>query len=331
MQPPRTPDDESERLEALQGLCILDTDPEERFDRYTRLARRLFGVPIALVSLVDADRQWFKSVQGLEATETPREISFCGHAILDEGPLVVSDATRDDRFHDNPLVQDDPAIRFYAGHPLRTPDGSKIGTLCVIDREPRTLDADDQALLGDLAEMVQAEFATIALATVDELTGLSNRRGFRAISAQAIAACRRRKAPATLVYLDLDGFKQINDEFGHAEGDRALTTFASLLLESFRESDIVSRIGGDEFAVLVVDSDAPRTTISIQRFEEVLRRRNAQPEPRYALAFSAGVVGFDPEKHATIEDLLAQADERMYAAKAGQAPGTEPEPIPPTP
>src|ERR1700748_847030 len=106
---------ETERLDSLRSLCLLDTAPEERFDRVTRLACKLFGVPIALVSLVDQDRQWFKSAHGLDARETPRDISFCGHAIASAEPLIVEDTQKDSRFADNPLVLGEPHIRFYAG------------------------------------------------------------------------------------------------------------------------------------------------------------------------------------------------------------------------
>ncbi len=130
MQTPDIPDYEPERLAALQRLNLLDTESESRFDRITRLAQRLFQVPIALVSLVDSDRQWFKSKQGLDACETGRDISFCGHAILGSGIFEIPDATQDTRFADNPLVTGAPDIRFYAGAPLQSADGFNIGTLC---------------------------------------------------------------------------------------------------------------------------------------------------------------------------------------------------------
>lgn len=247
------PAHEATRLDTLRALNILDTSPEERFDRLTRLAKRLFGVPIALVSLVDADRQWFKSAQGLCATETPRDVSFCGHAILSDEVLLVPDALTDARFHDNPLVTGDPNVRFYAGCPLTVPNGSRLGTLCVIDRAPRDFDAADLELLRDLARMAEQELAAIQLATMDELTMLSNRRGFEALARHALGLCRRLARPASLLFLDLDGFKAINDTFGHAEGDRALADFARILSATFRESDVVGRLGGDEFAVLLTD------------------------------------------------------------------------------
>jgi len=151
------PPDEPERLRALRRLRILDTAPEERFDRLTRLARHVFDVPIALVSLVDEHRQWFKSRQGIDGQETPRELSFCAHAILGDAPFVVADALLDDRFADNPAVTEQPAVRFYAGCPLHTPDGRRIGTLCIADRRPRRLDPDEIRALEDLAGLAERE------------------------------------------------------------------------------------------------------------------------------------------------------------------------------
>ena len=162
---PPLPANEDHRLAALRSLKILDTDPEDRFDRITRLASRLFDVPIALVSLVDADRQWFKSCYGLGASETSRDVSFCGHAILHTEILVVADASQDERFADNPLVTGDPEIRFYAGKPLAI-DGKLVGTLCLIDRTPRVFAAEDKAALDDLAAMVESELALVDLAVL---------------------------------------------------------------------------------------------------------------------------------------------------------------------
>lgn len=152
MEPP-IPDGEQERLARLRRYAILDSEPEEAFDRVTRLASRLLGMPIALVSLVDESRQWFKARVGLDATETPREVAFCAHAIIEPRVMVVEDATADPRFSNNPLVRGEPDIRFYAGAPLVTEAG-QLGTLCVIDREPRTLTEAEQETLQDLAAVV---------------------------------------------------------------------------------------------------------------------------------------------------------------------------------
>lgn len=163
MQIPQHPRNEGERLEALRRLDILDTPPEERFDRITRTASRALGVPMALVSLIDDDRQWFKSRRGLDATETPRDISFCGHAILGDEILVTPDAQTDPRFSDNPLVTGAPHIRFYAGCPVRDPDGMSLGTLCVLDTESRLFDDEQLAMLRDLAAMVEHELVAVEL------------------------------------------------------------------------------------------------------------------------------------------------------------------------
>ncbi len=153
------PKDEEERVRALRRLSILDTWPEERFDRLTRLAAALLDVPIALISLVDVDRQWFKSSYGLGVRQTPREVAFCAHAILGEDILVVSDALLDPRFADNPVVTGDPHVRFYAGVPLTVAGGSRVGTLCLVDHRPRELDDTAKRLLRDLGTLVERELS----------------------------------------------------------------------------------------------------------------------------------------------------------------------------
>lgn len=159
MTPAPMPADEDARLAALRELLLLDTPPEERFDRLARLAAEQLDTPIALLTLVDGQRQWFKSRVGVEPTETPREISFCGHAILKNELFVVEDASRDPRFADNPLVTGDPHIRFYAGAPLSAPGGHRIGTLCVIDTVPRTLGTVERSILDALRRLANETLA----------------------------------------------------------------------------------------------------------------------------------------------------------------------------
>ena len=236
---------EAIRLDELQRLGILDTAQEERFDRYTKPARRLFDMPIVLVSLVDSNRQWFKSRVGLAATETPRDISFCGHAILEEQPLIIEDASADKRFHDNPLVTTDPNIRFYAGCPVKGPDGHPLGTICLIDREPRVFSDSDIESLKDIGDMYE--------------------------------------------------FKQINDNFGHHEGDRALQAFANLLLETFRDSDVVARLGGDEFCALLTGTNASNAEIGVTRLTEATATFNREAMLGFPLLFSAGISVCNPD------------------------------------
>ena len=312
---PGKPANEAARIQALQGLDLLDSAPEERFDRLTRLAKRLFNVPIALVTLVDTNRQWFKSCVGLDVSETPRDVSFCGHAILNDGLLLVPDAREDVRFHDNPLVTGAPNIRFYAGYPLTVPNGNKMGTLCLIDTKPRDLDQEERALLRDLAEMAEQELAAVQIASMDELTLLSNRRGFKQLAQHALDACARLERPATLLFFDLNDFKQINDLYGHAEGDSALKTFADVLRIAFRESDVVGRLGGDEFVALLTGSSHIETTAIMARLKDILEERNATLHRGYAIRFSVGQIEYDAKRHETVDRLLADADSAMYVHK----------------
>ena len=157
MQAPPFPHDEHERVRFLRNLLILDSEPEERFDAITAYCQSRFKTEIALVSLVDTDRQWFKSACGLAARQTPRDISFCGHAILADEVLLVKDASRDPRFADNPLVTGAPFIRFYAGAPLKLSSGHNVGTLCLIDSRPKGLADEELEHLKVLAHMVSME------------------------------------------------------------------------------------------------------------------------------------------------------------------------------
>lgn len=157
MTPAPIPFEEPDRLNALRQLLLLDSIREDRFDRVVAFAAQEFSCPIALVSLIDANRQWFKACHGMDVCETPRDISFCGHAIMDDAVFIIPDALQDERFADNPLVTGAPFIRFYAGAPLHSPSGHRIGTLCLIDTSPRRFDETDLAILESLRDLVADE------------------------------------------------------------------------------------------------------------------------------------------------------------------------------
>lgn len=318
MKEPSIPLDETVRLQGLHSLKILDSVPEERFDRITRMAQRLFEVDICLVSFVASDRQWFKSKQGIDASETPRSISFCGHAICDEEPLVIEDALVDPRFADNPLVTDDPRVRFYAGHPIHAPNGQRIGTLCLVDAEPRRFSPRDADTLKDFAALVDDELASSSKMHVDDLTGIANRRGFMTVAQHVLPLCARNDLNVELLFFDLDNFKQFNDEFGHDAGDRALKLFAKWLLKSFRSADVVARLGGDEFAVMMAGESA-----FSQRVLKAMKDRveAMQEELPISLKWSVGTVRYDKARHTSVEELLAEADQRMYDDKFKKSVG----------
>ncbi|MDH3440278.1 MAG: sensor domain-containing diguanylate cyclase [Gammaproteobacteria bacterium] len=312
MLKPPLPLDETARLKSLHSLRILDTPFEERFDRITRMAKRVFEVEICLISLVDSNRQWCKSKQGFDVCETGRDISFCGHAILDEQVFVVADASKDERFHDNPQVTGAPHIGFYAGCVVHGPNGQRIGTLCLIDSKPRSFSDADAATLRDLAAMVDDEISVSSQVTVDELTQVANRRGFHLVAGHMLSLCRRSGTEAELAFFDLDGFKEINDTHGHAAGDELLKHFAGLLTRCFRTADVVARLGGDEFVVLMAGSNGA-SEVAVQRLRDLADKTSCDVNKK--LAWSVGFMQLDPDRHDTIESLLADADVRMYEDK----------------
>lgn len=312
---PEIPSNEAERLHALRTLNILDTSHEERFDRVTRMAKRLFNVSISLVSLIDEDRQWFKSTQGLEALETSRDISFCGHAINQEGLFIIPNAIEDERFFDNPLVTDAPNIRFYAGYTLKLREGLNIGTLCLIDEKPRVMNEEDQQLLRDLGAMIEQEIKSIQLATLDELTLISNRRGFLTLVDHSLKMCRRNELEMSFLLFDLNKFKAINDQYGHHEGDFVLTKFAQTMLNTFRDFDVIGRLGGDEFVVMLADSKKDKADEVLARFANAVEQVNATMNKPYNIEYSVGQSHFSHDTSLSAEQMIKEADAAMYKQK----------------
>jgi diguanylate cyclase (GGDEF)-like protein len=275
----------------------------------------MFQVPIAAITLVYADRQWWKARVGLDTAETARQISTCGHAILSNDICVIEDTKADERFSDDPLAENQPVIRFCAGYPLGTKGGARIGTLCVIDHQPRSFGEAERSLLRDLGQMLEAELVVMQLATHDTLTELANRRGFERVIQKILAVCDRNGTAVSLLYFDLDGFKLINDIHGHKEGDRALVDFAGLLTRVFRSSDVVARLGGDEFIVVLTGTGAKDLQTAVELFAQAIAEHNAKPGRRYSLAYSAGVFTRDAARHRSLPELLEEADRLMYEQK----------------
>lgn len=332
MRKPDIPDDEKERLAKLDSLGIIYSPAEQRFDRITQLARTAFNVPIALVSLVSEKCQWFKSSQGLLAAETPREISFCGHAILSPETLVVPDTLLNPDFADNPLVTGEPFIRFYAGHPLEY-EGYRLGTLCIIDRVPREFSVPELETLQSLAAWAENELAVSALsetqnrllselqearreALIDPLTKVWNRKGMDELLHREIAAVQRQQKGFSVMLLDVDHYKEINDRHGHLVGDLVLKEIAGRIRAAVRPNDVLARYGGDEFFVFTANSgDDTAMTVA----NRILSRITAEPiqveHEAIALSVSIGVASARQTRGAEIDRLIELADAALYAAK----------------
>lgn len=271
-QPAPTPPFEAQRLRDLYSLKVLDTEAEQRFDRYTQLAADLFKVPIALVSLVDEDRQWFKSATGTELRETERSISLCGHVIANNEPMVVEDTWNDRRFANNPLVQGDPPIRFYAGIPLHGTTGQPVGTLCLIDQKPRHLARRELALLQQLAALVESELQQqrnidhLRLeiernAYFDPLTSLPNRRLLTDRLEYALQLASERQQRVIVALLDLNNFATFNRIYGRAAGDELLRAIASRLTQDFPPPRVVGRWRDDQFMLIELEEAAAAETV----------------------------------------------------------------------
>lgn len=315
MKAPAIPINENQRLKALNNLDILDTKPEERFDRITRMAKNIFKSKSAMVSLVDDHRQWFKSKEGTEVTETSREISFCGHAINSSDIFVVEDATKDERFFDNPLVTGEPHVRFYAGYPLEIAEGIKVGSFCINDDKPRTFSEEDRQILTDFGKMIEGELLEQLRSTTDQLTGISNRFGFNKIANYLFNYAQRDKVALSLLFIDVDDFKSINDNYGHHEGDEALKNISNLLLSSIRGMDVVARLGGDEFVVLYLNTKNESTEVLVNRVYDNLALMNKNLNKPYNLSISIGYETSVPTVHCTLDDYIKKADQAMYQIK----------------
>lgn len=306
--------DEVGRLAALHRYEVLDTPREAAFDRVTGLVSKVLNVPVCAVSLIDADRQWFKSCVGITATETSRDISFCTHTILQREPLYVHDATQDARFAQNPLVTGEPFVRSYLGVPLTSPDGYNLGSLCVIDIVPRTYRPEQVEILKSFAAVVVDELELRRIAQTDHLTGAMTRRGFTHELEKALARFRRSGNPTALLLLDIDHFKRINDTFGHAVGDEVLKAVATDLSGQLRVSDSLGRWGGEEFGVLLQDVASEHTLSTAERLRRHIELLVVEHEPGLQVTASFGVARLDSQI-ASVEAWLEVADTALYEAK----------------
>lgn len=332
---PVAPNGDDARLHALLRYSILDTPMEPAYDDLADIAAHVCEAPVALISLLDNHRQWFKASVGLAQRETPLDQSVCRYAMQQPGVFIVPDLAQDARFAHYSIVTQENPLRFYAGAPLVTPDGYALGTLCVLDHRPRQLSQKAQNMLGALArqvirllelkrandrqgqmlvELEEARRQMAVMAHTDVLTGLANRRSFTERLLQEQALLQRNGEPACLLMMDIDHFKRVNDVHGHHVGDHALQIFATLCREVFRAADVLGRWGGEEFLALLPATRVEQAQAVAQRVHAALAARPVPGvEPPLVLSVSMGLSSFDPQR--PLDITLRALDSALYAAK----------------
>ena len=305
MQKPELPANEAERIATLHNLNVLDTARHDRFDRYTRISARIFDMPMSMISLVDRYRQWFKSTAGFEVEETPRNISFCGHAILGDDVFEIQNTRRDSRFRDNPLVLEQPHIRFYAGAPLAAPNGHKLGTLCLLDRVPRRLSDEEKVMLKNLADMVVNEMVHY----VDTETGLDNRNALLSAGAKFFDLDPSERNFSLLLF---DITDVVNAQYNVDWQLSPEETFANILRSNFPKAKSIASLGREDFCVLLGDNENFDAATAIDRVCAEARAA-IYPDPKFdAFTPVVGHVQYDPTKYNCIVDMLHEADEAFF-------------------
>ncbi len=315
--PERKLKDEPGRLRALQRYQILDSEKEKPFEKIVGLVAQILKTPICAVSLLDTDRQWFKSQCGLPVDQTARDISFCTHAVMHYEPFIIRDALNDSRFAENPLVTGPPDIRSYVGVPLTTPDGYNVGTLCAIDTVPREFPPSEVDIIKNFAALVVDEMELRMTASTDVLTGALSRRAWTQQAEEELARARRHDRDLSVALFDLDHFKSVNDTHGHGVGDRVLQMVSAAVSDVLRSGQSFGRLGGEEFVVLLPECDEASGCIAAERFREKIETAQVTDETGAPLPVTAsfGVAHLTADITA-VEELLSRADKALYRAKS---------------
>ena len=306
--------DEAARLRALARLDILDSAPEQPFETIVELVRQVLHVPICAISLIDIDRQWFKAFRGLVVNQSPRDTSFCTHAIDGRAAFTVPDATKDWRFADNPAVIGSPHIRSYAGVPLATADGYNIGSLCAIDVVPRTFSPAEIAILTNFANLVMGQIELRQIASTDVLTGIMSRRAWIDCAEHEVLRARGNGKALSFLMIDIDRFKAINDFYGHPAGDQILKQLAQEVGAPLRESDWFGRYGGEEFVVALPETDLTEAVILAERIRSMIAAKRFAVLGDRACTISIGVAMLGA-RETSRSCALERADQALYLAK----------------
>lgn len=329
------PANESARIESLRRMLLLATPDEESFDRITRVVQRVFNAPIALISLIDSNRQWFKSCIGLPVRETGRDVSFCGHAILNDGLFVIEDARQDDRFADNPLVVGPPHVIFYAGRPLKNADGHMVGTLCVIDHEPRTFSPSDRQALDDLGHWVESVFLNRDLsetqlgmiseledtrrdALLDPMLNLWSQKASIEICKREVKRAFDGKRPLSIAMISLMNLDTIRTQHGDDAARTALISGARSLLTLQRSYDTLGRFDENEFIAILPDADPALAQTLAARMQDGMDFPFLVGEEIVELPIRIGLASADFVRY------TPQASDLIDAAKAALNGAPEP-------
>lgn len=306
--------DEPGRIKALERLNILDTPKEKPFEKIVNLVEQVLQVPICAVTLVDEDRQWFKASRGLDLCETPRDISFCSHAIQDPEPLLIRDTLDDARFVDNPFVAGEPHVRSYAGVPLETSDGYLVGTLCALDTKTREFPTQEIDILKSFAKVVVDELELRKIASTDLLTNALSRRAWVELAEAEVKRSIRYNRPLSLAVLDIDHFKLVNDSYGHPAGDIVIKELAKIAQNSIRETDLFGRFGGEEFVLLLSETSMSGALMIAERVRSLFSNLVIDELGGARTTLSVGLTQFRGAND-NLDEMINRADTALYEAK----------------
>lgn len=314
------PEDEWLRQLTVDEMGFDAERRDQSLDRVTRLLAAYTRAPMAAFTVLDRDRQQLVARVGIDGSETERRTSFCSHTILQDEIFEVEDASRDHRFAGNPLVTDDPKIRYYAGIPVRAPDGRKLGALCAIDTQPRRLDQGTRAVLQDLRMVLENELLLRSQSVRDHLTGLYNRRFFEESIEREWRRALRAAIPVSLLMMDVDHFKSYNDRYGHLPGDRVLRDVARAISNTLRRGgDFVARFGGEEFVAILPQTDASGALTAAQAVLQAVASLDLEhmDAPRGHITLSIGISTADSIGSLSkgLDHHLDAADVALYSAK----------------
>ena len=307
-------DDEAGRVEALIRFDAVTYSSAASFDHITRLLQIALEMEMVTISLVGADKQTLKARQGFDMTESAREFAFCNIAITSYQPLIIEDAQLDARVQNNPLVKGPPFLRSYIGAPLTTAEGYNLGTICAFDTGPRRFVARESEMIIKCAELVMNQLELRVQANHDFLTGVFNRRRFLCELDHEMARLKRRRGKAVVAFLDIDHFKQVNDTFGHPVGDIVLQKFAGVVAGQCRKSDLIARLGGEEFAVLLPDTDLESAQIWAERTRNQVAKTRFGDNNALRITVSLGLVELT-EEQTSASVITSMADRALYEAK----------------